>query len=328
MVHRNKLAPWFVTGITDAEGCFGLYIYKSTTHKTGWVARLIFQISLHEKDKDLLKLIQNYFCVGGITKHGPASLSYSVRSYKDMQIIIDHFDRFPLITNKLNDYILFKLAYDLFIKKEQLSIEGIEKLLTIKISMNLGLSPELKATFPHIKPYQECSATLPLPYGAIGIGRAGGETEEKYGSVQSTHLAEQGAVAEEPRTQIKKIPDPYWVAGFSSGEGCFIVDISKCKSTKIGYSVNLRVMISQHARDELLMWSLINYFNCGKLHKNNNCFNLTIRNFSDLDTKIIPFFIKYPIVGQKLLDFQDFCRVAKLMKEKEHLTIELKDLKK
>jgi hypothetical protein len=35
-----------------------------------------------------------------------------------------------------------------------------------------------------------------------------------------------------------------------------------------------------------------------------------------------PFFVKYPIVGQKLLDFQDFCKVANLMNEKAHLTIE------
>ena len=31
------------------------------------------------------------------------------------------------------------------------------------------------------------------------------------------------------------------------------------KINKIGYSVNLKVMISQHARDELLLCSLINY---------------------------------------------------------------------
>ena len=65
-----------------------------------------------------------------------------------MQIIIDHFDKFPLITNKLKDYKLFKLAYILFLKKEQLSIEGIKKLVSIKSEMNLGLSFELKASFP------------------------------------------------------------------------------------------------------------------------------------------------------------------------------------
>ena len=93
----------------------------------------------------------NYFGVGGITSHGPTSLKYSVRSYNDMQIIIDHFDKFPLITNKLNDYKLFKLAYILIVQKEHLSLDGIKKLVSIKNSINLGLSPELKAHFPNIK---------------------------------------------------------------------------------------------------------------------------------------------------------------------------------
>ena len=30
----KKLTPGFVTGFTDAEGCFGLYIYKYTNYKT------------------------------------------------------------------------------------------------------------------------------------------------------------------------------------------------------------------------------------------------------------------------------------------------------
>jgi len=48
------------------------------------------------------------------------------------------------------------------------------------------------------------------------------------------------------------------VPGFVEGEACFIVDILKSKSNKNGYSVSLRVMISQHAKDELLLCSLIN----------------------------------------------------------------------
>ncbi len=151
-VNNNKLNPWFVTGFTDAEGCIGLYIYKNANYKTGWFISLVFQISLHEKDKIILEQIQNYFGVGGLTSHGSTSLKYSVRSHKDLQIIIDHFDKFPLITNKLNDYKLFKLAYILFLKKEQLTLEGIKKLVSIKSSMNLGLSPELKTIFSNLEP--------------------------------------------------------------------------------------------------------------------------------------------------------------------------------
>jgi len=113
-VNLIRLNPWFVTGFTDAEGFLGLYFYKNKNYKTGWSINLVFQISLHERDINLLEQFKLYFGVGGISKHGTASLKYSIRSHKDMQIIIDHFDKFPLITNKLKDYKLFKLAYILF----------------------------------------------------------------------------------------------------------------------------------------------------------------------------------------------------------------------
>nr|YP_009517160.1 LAGLIDADG homing endonuclease [Blastosporella zonata]AYE93118.1 LAGLIDADG homing endonuclease [Blastosporella zonata] len=116
-----------MTGFTDAESCFGLYLNKSTSNITGWSVVLVFKISLHEKDKNLLEEIQNYFGVGKITKPASTSLSYRVRSSKDLQIIINHFDKYPLITNKLKDYKLYKLATDLLVKKEHLSLEGIKK---------------------------------------------------------------------------------------------------------------------------------------------------------------------------------------------------------
>ena len=30
------LNPWFITGFTDGEGCFGLYTYKNAALKIGW----------------------------------------------------------------------------------------------------------------------------------------------------------------------------------------------------------------------------------------------------------------------------------------------------
>jgi len=37
---------------------------------------------------------------------------------------------------------------------------------------------------------------------------------------------------------------------------------------------------------------------------------------------IIPFFEKYPIQGEKSLDFSDFKKVGEMLKNKEHLTSE------
>jgi len=70
------------------------------------------------------------------------------------------------------------------------------------------------------------------------------------------------------------------------------------------------------------MRSLIEEFNCGNVVQNRETFDFIVTKFPDLENKIIPFFKKYPIHGVKTKDFEDFCRVAEMMKEKKHLTKE------
>lgn len=54
---------------------------------------IVFSISLNEKDRDILSLIQNFFLVGVIYNQSSSknSLKYIVKSLNDLQIIIDHF---------------------------------------------------------------------------------------------------------------------------------------------------------------------------------------------------------------------------------------------
>jgi len=49
---------------------------------------------------------------------------------------------------------------------------------------------------------------------------------------------------------------------------------------------------------------------------------LQIKNNSDIENKIIPFFNEYPILGVKSLDYEDFKKVAELVQNKEHLKAE------
>lgn len=50
--------------------------------------------------------------------------------------------------------------------------------------------------------------------------------------------------------------------------------------------------------------------------------HLQVMNIKDIQDIIIPFFEKYRIQGKKSLDFLDFKKVAELIKNKEHLTVE------
>ena len=47
-----------------------------------------------------------------------------------------------------------------------------------------------------------------------------------------------------------------------------------------------------------------------------------VTKISDISEKIIPLFKKHPVRGVKALDFGDWCEVAEMMKNKEHLTVE------
>jgi hypothetical protein len=84
----------------------------------------------------LLESIQKSLGVGKIYKHGIDSLDYRVSSLKNIRVVINHLDRYPLITKKLADYILFKQAVDMVQQKQHLTIEGILKLVSIKASLN------------------------------------------------------------------------------------------------------------------------------------------------------------------------------------------------
>jgi len=70
------------------------------------------------------------------------------------------------------------------------------------------------------------------------------------------------------------------------------------------------------------MKSLVDYLNCGRYveYSGENVGGLIVTKFSDIESKIIPFFNKYPLKGVKALDFADFIKVVELMKTRAHLT--------
>lgn len=58
-IKNQQLNPYFVTGFTDAEGCFLIGIYKTNNYNIGWQVQLVFSIDLHSRAKTLLESIQS-----------------------------------------------------------------------------------------------------------------------------------------------------------------------------------------------------------------------------------------------------------------------------
>lgn len=111
----------------------------------------VFQIGLHKKDLGLLKKIKAFFAVGEIY-HKEKSCNYVVQDLKSLNVIVNHFERYPLLTKKCEDFILFSRIVTLVNKKEHLTLSGLHEIISIKASINLGLSADLKTYFPNITP--------------------------------------------------------------------------------------------------------------------------------------------------------------------------------
>ena len=296
----TNLVCWWVAGFVDAEGCFRISILKNKNFKGNpWSpslytgnqigktmplsVRLYFQIGVHLKDEKILKLIQSTLGVGKIykTKSRLDFVELQVSSIKDISVIVKFFDNYPLITQKWADYLLFKEAYELLLNKQHLTTEGLIKLVTIKASVNKGLTDQLKEAFPKLELSKKNRCEV-----------------------------------------IKEIPDSNWIAGFASGEGSFMVRVFKSTNHAIGYQVQLRFQITQLSRDRFLMERLVSYLDCGFISERGDILDFQVTKFRDIADKIIPFFEKYPIIGVKLDNYRDFCKVAKLVNDKEHLTVE------
>ncbi len=292
ILNNQKLNPWFITGFSDAEGSFIISMYKNEKSKLKWRISAYFSIHVHEKDLPLLELIQKTLGVGIVRKNNENTVLFRVSDINELQIIMNHFKNYSLVSAKYLDFLLFEQCLELIKEKAHLTEQGLLKIVSLKANLNKGLSKELLEVFPNIK------AVDRLKYKFNGI------------------------------------PDPLWVSGFASGDSTFSVSIEK-GTTKLGKRVRLIFGICLHIREKDLLIGISKYFNSLYFKSNEvnketfihcnektNIALLQIKSISYVNKKIIPFFTKYPILGIKLLDFEDFKKVAELVNNKEHLIID------
>ena len=97
-----------------------------------------------------MERIKAYFKVGNIYKRRDNAVLYKVSSFEGLRVIIDHFDKYPLLTQKRVDLELFKQVVDLMSRKEHLTLDGLKKVVSLRAAMNNGLSEKQKAAFPDV----------------------------------------------------------------------------------------------------------------------------------------------------------------------------------
>lgn len=208
---------------------------------------------------------------------------------------MDHFDKYPLISAKVVDYLLFKKCFNLIKLQEHLTEEGLLKLIGIKASLNLGLPLNLKEAFPKVEQYNRPAYTfkgIADPNWVAGFSSGDSSFSVKTGSSTTNKLGS--------RVQLR----------FEIGLNIREKELIKGLATffKSGYSSASKVPEVKEVNDKYV-------------YITNDSVHLQVIKFEDILNIIIPFFEEYPIQGKKSSDLADFKKAAELIKNKEHLTL-------
>jgi NADH:ubiquinone oxidoreductase subunit K len=288
---NKTINPWFITGLIDAEGCFNVSVLKNLKYKTGLVVQSRMQIKMHERDRPLILEIQKFF--GGIgyvsNPNNNSTVEFRVSTIKDIiGILLPHFDKYPLLTKKSYDYILFKKVVLLMESKAHTTFTGLQKIINYKASINKGLSEKLKKAFPLTEPTKIIENNLDFkslsPEWIAGFSTGESNffiTVQKSKNKKNLYVSLRFSIGQHTRDLLllKNI-----VSFFNCG---YVVEYKKR-------------LICEYI----------------------------VTKIDHIDTNIIPFFDKYPIKGYKYYNYLDFKNALDIIKNKEHLNSDGKGLEK
>lgn len=207
-------------------------------------------------------------------------------SLADLEIIINHFDKYPLISQKWADYKVFQQIFYLVKCKKHLTPEGLKEVVSLKAVINLGLNDELKKAFPDV----------------IIVSRPVVVNKK----IKDLHWLA-GFIDGEGCFQIKISKSNTHKLGYSFG---------------LRFKITQHVRDEQLLRNLKNYFGCGEY----KQRKSQLVGDFQVNKISDISEIIIPFLKKYPLQGIKALDFLDFCKAAELIKSEKHLTKEGSEL--
>lgn len=135
------LSPWWVTGIADGEGNFSINFNKNTKKVT-------FSFKVTQKDHSLVILhdLKHFFGIGNISidNRNSQAFKYVVSNVEHIvNIIIPHFDKYPLVGSKRLDYLDWKKA--VLLNEDRLA--NSDFILSLKNKMNSKRSFDERLNF-------------------------------------------------------------------------------------------------------------------------------------------------------------------------------------
>lgn len=132
----------YLAGFTDGEGCFYVGVHPTSNVTLGLQALPEFHVSQNGERISVLRLfVETLYC--GIIKRNAAvnsrdkTYTFVVKRHRDLyETVLPFFERFPLRSEKQQEFLKFAQVVESMHRKEHLTPEGLKQILEIAFLMN------------------------------------------------------------------------------------------------------------------------------------------------------------------------------------------------
>lgn len=129
-----------MSGFVDGEGHFSVGIYKSKSARSGYNVTLLFKVTQHVRDIEVMQGLVNFLNCGNVApRPDKCAVDFQVFKFSDIiEKVIPFFKEYPLQGAKSKDFADFCKIAELMKNKAHLTEEGLNQIRLIKAGMNRG----------------------------------------------------------------------------------------------------------------------------------------------------------------------------------------------
>ena len=137
-----ELAPDWVVGFVDGEGCFYVGINEHPEMKVGFQVLPEFRIVQHEKDIQVLNALKRFFRCGVVRRNHDDRFELRIRKIDCLLNVVKFFEKHSLKTRKNADFKKFARIVRWMHEEKHMTIDGLVDIIETDCTMNRSDKPK------------------------------------------------------------------------------------------------------------------------------------------------------------------------------------------
>lgn len=286
------MSPGYISGLAQTDGSFFCSIILSKKHRFGLQFRPKFTITADLDSNYVLEKIQLFFGCGNVTVNNKNhTAEYEIVKIEElMNVIIPHFNIYPVFCAKLHAFNLFKKIVTNLFNKEKRTIEGRREMLKMTLSMN--------------STNNRTEDRINLLYSLLKI------TDPKDKELIPNTI-----------TSVDHILcSNDHISGIMDGDGSFFISFQSDGKIKTGFNITNDKNSKSLLETIQLKLNGIGSINDGT--KNELVY--TVTGINQITEILIPFVDNNPLFSERALHYEKFKTVSLLLKNEHPLTLKSK----